>query len=142
MILIQILQKNIKNLLITKNNILKSKAIKQFINSTESVSELYGDYEYYTLLSPFLNQLFISDDNEFARDLYIKISSQFKERLTIIMSMQSDEKAEYSQSILNDYFELRSLVEIIQKYDAGKEYVIEEVKELKQIQESLNKIIN
>ena len=124
------------------NNILKSKAIKQFINSTEFVSELYGDYEYYTLLSPFLNQLFISDDNEFARDLYIKISSQFKERLTIIMSMQSDEKAEYSQSILNDYFELKSLVEIIQKYDAEKEYVIEEVKELQQIQESLNKIIN
>ena len=58
------------------------------------------------------------------------------------MSMQSDEKAEYSQSILNDYFELRSLVEIIQKYDAEKEYVIEEVKELQQIQESLNKIIN
>ena len=110
---------------IDKNNILKSKAIKQFINSTEFVSELYGDYEYYTLLSPFLNQLFISDDNEFARDLYIKISSQFKERLTIIMSMQSDEKAEYSQSILNDYFELRSLVEIILKYDAKKEYVIE-----------------
>ena len=56
--------------------------------------------------------------------------------------MQSDEKAEYSQSILNDYFELKSLVEIIQKYDAEKEYVIEEVKELQQIQESLNKIIN
>ena len=132
----------LETLLKSENNILKSKAIKQFINSTEFVSELYGDYEYYTLLSPFLNQLFISDDNEFARDLYIKISSQFKERLTIIMSMQSDEKAEYSQSILNDYFELRSLVEIIQKYDAEKEYVIEEVKELQQIQESLNKIIN
>jgi hypothetical protein len=126
----------------SENNVLKSQAIKQFINSTEFVSELYGDYEYYTLLSPFLKQLFVSQDNEIARDLYVKISSQFKERLAIIMSMQDDKKAEYSQSILNDYFELRSLVELIQKYDNDKDYVTVEVKELQLIGEKLNKIIN
>lgn len=126
----------------SENNILKSQAIKQFINSTEFVSELYGDYEYYTLLSPFIKQLFVSEDNEIARDLYVKISSQFKERLAIIMSMQDDKKAEYSQSILNDYFELRSLVELIQKYDNEKDYVIVEVKELQLIGERLNKVIN
>jgi hypothetical protein len=132
----------LETLLKSENNVLKSQAIKQFINSTEFVSELYGDYEYYTLLSPFLKQLFVSQDNEIARDLYVKISSQFKERLAIIMSMQDDKKAEYSQSILNDYFELRSLVELIQKYDNDKDYVTVEVKELQLIGEKLNKIIN
>ena len=126
----------------SENNVLKSQAIQQFINSTEFVSELYGDYEYYTLLSPFLSQLFISENNEIARELYVKISSQFKERIAIIMSMQDDKKGEYSQSILNDYFELRSLVELIQKYDKDKNYVVEEVKELELIGEGLNKIIN
>ena len=118
------------------------KAIKQYISSTEFVSELYGDYEYYTLLSPFLKQLFISDDKELARELYIKISSQYKERIAIIMSMQDDKKTEYSQSVLNDYFELRSLIELIQKYDSDKSYVIGEVKELELLGEGLNKIID
>ena len=106
------------------------------------MSELYGDYEYYTLLSPFLKQLFISDDKELARELYIKISSQYKERIAIIMSMQDDKKTEYSQSVLNDYFELRSLIELIQKYDSDKSYVIGEVKELELLGEGLNKIID
>jgi len=132
----------LETLLKSKNNSLKSQAIKQYISSTEFVSELYGDYEYYTLLSPFLKQLFISDDKELARELFIKISSQYKERLSIIMSMQDDKKAEYTQSILNDYFELRSLVELIQKYDSEKDYVLEEIKELELIGEGLNKIID
>ena len=58
------------------------------------------------------------------------------------MSMQDDKKAEYTQSILNDYFELRSLVELIQKYDSEKDYVLEEIKELGLIGEGLNKIID
>jgi hypothetical protein len=132
----------LETLLKSKNNSLKSLAVKQYISSTEFVSELYGDYEYYTLLSPFLRQLFISESNELARELYIKISSQFKERIAIIMSMQEDKKEEYSQSILNDYFELRSLVGLIQEYDSEKDYVIKEIKELELIGESLNKIIN
>ena len=49
---------------------------------------------------------------------------------------------EYSQSILNDYFELRSLVGLIQEYDSEKDYVIKEIKELELIGEGLNKIIN
>jgi hypothetical protein len=132
----------LETLLKSKNNSLKSQAVKQYISSTEFVSELYGDYEYYTLLSPFLRQLFISESNELARELYIKISSQFKERIAIIMSMQEDKKEEYSQSILNDYFELRSLVGLIQEYDSEKDYVIKEIKELELIGEGLNKIIN
>ena len=58
------------------------------------------------------------------------------------MSMQEDKKGEYSQSVLNDYFELRSLVGVIQEYDKDKEYIIGEVKELELIGEGLNKIIN
>ena len=58
------------------------------------------------------------------------------------MSMQEDKKGEYSQSVLNDYFELRSLVGVIQEYDKDKDYIIGEVKELELIGEGLNKIIN
>jgi hypothetical protein len=132
----------LETLLKSENNSLKSQGIKQYISSTEFVSELYGDYEYYTLLSPFLKQLFISDDKELARELYVKISSQYKERIAIIMSMQDDKKTEYSQTVLNDYFELRTLIELIQKYDSDKSYVIGEVKELELLGEGLNKIID
>jgi uncharacterized protein (UPF0335 family) len=58
------------------------------------------------------------------------------------MSMQDDKKTEYSQTVLNDYFELRSLIELIQKYDSDKSYVIGEVKELELLGEGLNKIID
>jgi hypothetical protein len=112
----------------------------QFINSTEFVTDLYGEYDYYILLFDYVEELFILNNTEFARELYFKISKPLKERILILLAME--EKDEYYETLLNDYFQLKSLVEIITTYDEKNNYVFDEIKEIERITNDLNEIIN
>ena len=69
-----------------------------------------------------------------------KISKPLKERILILLAME--EKDEYYQTLLNDYFQLKSLVEIITTYDEKNNYVFDEIKEIERITNDLNEIIN
>ena len=74
---------------------LKSKAIKEFINSSDYVKNLYGDYEYYTLMIPFLKELYSSKENNLAKELYLNISNQLNERLGVFISMPEENRINY-----------------------------------------------
>ena len=130
----------VETLLKSQDNNLKSNSIVQFINSTEFVTDLYGEYDYYILLFDYVEELFILNNTEFARELYFKISKPLKERILILLAME--EKDEYYQTLLNDYFQLKSLVEIITTYDEKNNYVFDEIKEIERITNDLNEIIN
>ena len=130
----------LETLLESKNNKLKGSSIKQFINSSEFVLELYGEYEYYTLLFEFVEELYVLEEKEFARELFFKISNPLKERISFYMTLE--DKENYTQTVLNDYFQLKSLTETIQKYDSKENYIMKEFEEIKKISNDLNKIIN
>ena len=130
----------VETLLKSQDNNLKSNSIVQFINSTEFVTDLYGEYDYYILLFDYVEELFILNNIEFARELYFKISKPLKERILILLAME--EKEEYYQTLLNDYLQLKSLVEIITTYDEKNNYVFDEIKEIERITNDLNEIIN
>ena len=69
----------VETVLKSNNNELKSESIQQFLSSTEFVKKLYGDYDYYSLLTQFLlKNYLIWKNKELARELFIKISSQSK----------------------------------------------------------------
>ena len=56
--------------------------------------------------------------------------------------MTLEDKENYTQTVLNDYFQLKSLTETIQKYDSKESYIMKEFEEIKKISNDLNKIIN
>ena len=130
----------VETLLKSDNNDLKASSIKQFINSSEFVLELYGEYEYYTLLYEFVEELYFLNENEYGANLYFKISKPLKERISIYTTLE--DKEDYTQAILNDYFQLKNLVETIQKYDSKKDFVLKEIEEFETISAELDKIIN
>ena len=101
----------------SENNSLKSQGIKQYISSTEFVSELYGDYEYYTLLSPFLKQLFISDDKESIFEV-VKIIREFKPKV-IITNSKTDRHPDHESaaSLVKKACFLSGLIKINTKKD-------------------------
>ena len=51
----------------------KSSAVKNFVEKTEFVKELYGEYEYYTLLIPFLKTSCDSADNSYCQVIYLSL---------------------------------------------------------------------
>ena len=56
--------------------------------------------------------------------------------------MTIEDKEDYTQAISNDYFQLKNLVETIQKYDSKKDFVLKEIEEFETISAELDKIIN
>ena len=130
----------VETVLKSNNNELKSESIQQFLSSTEFVKELYGDYDYYSLLTQFVEELFDLENKELARELFIKISSQLKDRINIYLSLEN--KNNYTELILNDFIQLRNLVKTINIYDSNEEYVLGETKNIEELSIQLDKIIN
>ena len=56
--------------------------------------------------------------------------------------MTLEDKDDYTQAILNDYFQLKNLLQTIQKYDSKKDFVLKEIEEFETISAELDKIIN
>jgi len=88
----------------------KSNAIENFVTKTNFVKEIYGDYEYYTLLIPFLETTCNFKNNGFCLDLYTNISDQLKERLTIFSEMDDESKSEYVENIANGLFRFSTIL--------------------------------
>ena len=88
----------------------KSDAIENFVIKTNFVKEIYGDYEYYTLLIPFLETTCNFKNSGFCLDLYSKISNQLKERLTIFSEMDDESKSEYVENIANGLFKFSTIL--------------------------------
>ncbi len=130
----------VETVLKSNNNELKSESIQQFLSSTEFVKELYGNYDYYSLLTQFVEELFDLENKELARELFIKISSQLKDRINIYLSLEN--KNNYTELILNDFIQLRDLVKTINIYDSNEEYVLGETKNIEELSIQLDKIIN
>ena len=130
----------VETVLKSNNNELKSESIQQFLSSTEFVKELYGDYDYYSLLTQFVEELFDLENKELARELFIKISGQLKYRINIYLSLEN--KNNYTELILNDFIQLRDLVKTINIYDSNEEYVLGETKNIEELSIQLDKIIN
>tara|TARA_B110000091_G_C13788339_1_gene464395 strand:- start:927 stop:2075 length:1149 start_codon:yes stop_codon:yes gene_type:complete len=117
---------------------LKSKAIKEFINSSDYVKNLYGDYEYYTLMIPFLKELYSSKENNLAKELYLNISNQLNERLGVFISMPEENRINYGQNISNDVYQFSTIITILKNYEKDQDLIKSELNSFLILSEKLN----
>jgi hypothetical protein len=128
----------VESLLGSNDNNIKSEGIQNFINSTEYVKDLYGNYEYYTLMIPFLEELYISNENNLAKELYVNISEQLKERLEILISMPKENRITYAQNISNDIYQFSSIVNVLKNYEKNKDLITSELNTFLNLRLKLN----
>tara|TARA_B110000503_G_scaffold93375_1_gene140813 strand:- start:42139 stop:45684 length:3546 start_codon:yes stop_codon:yes gene_type:complete len=117
---------------------LKSKAIKEFINSSDYVKDLYGDYEYYTLMIPFLKELYSSKEYNVAKDLYLNISIQLNERLEVFISMSEENRRSYNENITNDIYQFSTIISILKNYGKDEDFIKSELDSFLVLNEKLN----
>ena len=115
----------------------KSSAVKNFIENTEFVKEIYGEYEYYTLLIPFLETSCNSDDKNYCQDIYSKISAQLKDRLGIFSEMSDKNRNDYVENIANDIFRFSSILNIIKESNVNEGFVENESNYLEKLKNDL-----
>ena len=112
-------------------------AIENFVKSTDFVKEIYGDYEYFTLLTPFLEYLYKSGNINLSKDLYLNISNQLKDRLSLFIEMPQENKSEYVENIANNLFEYSKILNVLKDYEEDRSLIKSEIKSFMKIKEKL-----
>ena len=88
-------------------------AIEDYIKSTDYVKEFYGEYEYYTLLIPFIESIYKYGSMELSKDLYVNISNELRNRLILFDEMESENQSEYIENIANNLFQYTKILNAV-----------------------------
>ena len=123
----------------SNDNVFIGKAIEDYIESTAFAKELYGNYEYYTLLTPFVENIYKSGNTNFSKNLYLKISSELKSRLIIFSEMPSEQKTMYVENITENLFQYTKIINIIKDYEIDETFIKNEIEIFMEIKEALTK---
>jgi len=113
------------------------KSIEEFIYNTEYVEEFYGKYEYYTLLIPFLENLYSYETSDLSKDLYINISNELKNRLLIFNQMEQNEKSDYVENIANNLFQYTKILKTLKELESDQNFVKSEIETFLSLKEKL-----
>ena len=89
---------------------------------------LYGDYDFYAELQPFVSALYKANDNASGLNLYEKIAAAYQNRLELYTSVQEEDLAYYTSSINLDVEAYRSLLETLERHEQDKK-IIEEAQQ-------------
>ena len=112
-------------------------AIEDYIKSTDYVKEFYGEYEYYTLLIPFLESIYNYGSMELSKDLYINISNELRNRLILFDEMESENQSEYIENIANNLFQYTKILNVLKENESDDSFIKSEIETFLFIKEKL-----
>ena len=111
--------------------------IEDYIKSTDYVKEFYGEYEYYTLLIPFIESIYKYGSMELSKDLYINISNELRNRLILFDEMESENQSEYIENIANNLFQYTKILNILKENESDDSFIKSEIETFLFIKEKL-----
>ena len=112
-------------------------AIEDYIKNTDYVKEFYGEYEYYTLLIPFLESIYNYGSMELSKDLYINISNELRNRLILFDEMESENQSEFIENIANNLFQYTKILNILKENESDDSFIKSEIETFLFIKEKL-----
>ena len=112
-------------------------AIEDYIKSTDYVKEFYGEYEYYTLLIPFIESIYKYGSMELSKDLYINIYNELRNRLILFHEMESENQSEYIENIANNLFQYTKILNILKENESDVSFIKSEIETFLFIKEKL-----
>ena len=115
----------------------KSEAIENFVSKTNFVKEIYGDYEYYTLLIPFIESIYKYGSMELSKDLYVNISNELRNRLILFDEMESENQSEFIENIANNLFQYTKILNILKENESDDSFIKSEIETFLFVKEKL-----
>ena len=102
--------------------IIKAKDLKSmtalydsFFESIMPFSYIYGKYDFYTQLTPFVSALYDSDQVEFARDLSTEIAQQYIDLLKRFLKLEDEQLSYFEMEIGIEIQAYKSLVSTVKR---------------------------
>ena len=103
-----------------EDNAILENAIDGFLAASQPFVYLYGNYDYYSLLSEFAEGYYMAGADQKAENLVLKVSTEIKKRLTLYSQVSPENQKVYLQPIKSEFLDYRFLLSIVSERGSEK----------------------
>ena len=104
-------------ILVNKDKIQLNKSLIQFLEAIKPFINLYGEYEFYTSLSMFVEGFYITGNKAKAQNLIEDIVQQYEGRFAIIAEYSQNNQKLIFDRIKEEVLDFQQLVYIVKEFD-------------------------
>ena len=103
--------------LVNEDKILLSKSLNPFIEAITPFVNLYGEYDFYTSLSMFVEGYYLAGDQVKAENLIEDIAEQYEGRFTMIANFSQNDQQLVFDRIKEEILDFQQLIDKVENFD-------------------------
>jgi hypothetical protein len=103
--------------LVNEDKILLSKSLNPFIEAITPFVNLYGEYDFYTSLSMFVEGYYLAGDQLKAKNLIEDIAEQYEGRFTMIANFSQNDQQLVFDRIKEEILDFQQLIDKVENFD-------------------------
>tara|TARA_X000001036_G_scaffold238193_1_gene222162 strand:- start:498 stop:4028 length:3531 start_codon:yes stop_codon:yes gene_type:complete len=103
--------------LVNKDKILLSKSLNQFIEAITPFVNLYGEYDFYTSLSMFVEGYYLAGEQVKAKNLIEDIAKQYEGRFAMIANFSQNDQQLVFDRIKEEILDFQQMIDLVKNFD-------------------------
>ena len=103
--------------LVNEDKILLSKSLNQFIEAITPFVNLYGEYDFYTSLSMFVEGYYLAGEQVKAKNLIEDIAEQYEGRFAMIANFSQNDQQLVFDRIKEEILDFQQLIDKVKNFD-------------------------
>ena len=103
--------------LVNKDKILLSKSLNQFIEAITPFVNLYGEYDFYTSLSMFVEGYYLAGEQVKAKNLIEDIAEQYEGRFAMIANFSQNDQQLVFDRIKEEILDFQQMIDLVKNFD-------------------------
>ncbi len=103
--------------LVNEDKILLSKSLNQFIEAITPFVNLYGEYDFYTSLSMFVEGYYLAGEQLKAKNLIENIVQQYEGRFAMIANFSQNEQKLVFDRIKEEILDFQQMIDLVKNFD-------------------------
>ena len=103
--------------LVNEDKILLAKSLNQFIEAITPFVNLYGEYDFYTSLSMFVEGYYLAGEQVKAKNLIEDIVQQYEERFSMIASFPQSNLDRVFDRIKEEILDFQQMIDLVKTFD-------------------------
>ena len=103
--------------LVNEDKILLSKSLNQFIEAITPFVNLYGEYDFYTSLSMFVEGYYLAGEQVKAKNLIEDIAEQYEGRFAMIANFSQNDQQLVFDRIKEEILDFQQMIDLVKNFD-------------------------
>ena len=103
--------------LVNEDKILLAKSLNQFIEAITPFVNLYGEYDFYTSLSMFVEGYYLAGEQVKAKNLIEDIAEQYEGRFAMIANFSQNDQQLVFDRIKEEILDFQQMIDLVKNFD-------------------------